>query len=1157
MVACGVTLVDAPIRQTSIRPSSPIQGSTACPNPGAGLEKVTQKLLNQSSPWGGNRTSRGTPICGRNNERNNSLKLRIATWNIRTMLDGRDNNDVPRRRTALIAMELSRYNVDIAALSETRLSDEGSLCETGAGYTFFWKGYPSGSPRIHGVGMALKNSLVEKLTESPTYISERLMTLRLPLARGEYATVISAYAPTLKSDEETKDQFYNSLIDTLSRINRTDKVILLGDFNARVGKDSEMWPGVLGGHGVGNMNSNGLRLLTLCTEHNLSLTNTFFRMRDKYKTSWMHPRSRHWHLIDYIAISRNDLSTVIKTRAMRGAECSTDHRLIVSDMRLSIRPKTRLRSRTVKKLNTRLLKDPEKRSEFQQVLEEKLDSRQPIPEEVDVTGRWQQLSSDLGGCAESTLGICRRKNRDWFDDNSSAIAELVQAKNRAHNAAVANPSSVTLRNRFKELRSETQRELRRIENGWWVSLAEEIQGYADSNDAQNFFNAVKQAYGPMNKSVAPVRSSDGATLFKKNEEIVGRWAEHFSSLLNVRQNISLSILEEIPQRITSAELDGMPTLDEVRKCVGNLKNGKSPGTDGLPAELFKYGGDALNLRLHELLCHVWEYEEVPTEWKESLIVAIYKNKGDRSVCGNSRGISLLSVAGKIMAKILLGRLIPSISEDILPETQAGFRPNRSTSDMIFVSRQLLEKCREQHRPLFVGFLDLSKAFDTVDREILWAVLSRAGCPDKFIRLVRLLHDGMRAKVRVGSLESEPFDVSGGVKQGCVLAPVLFNIFIQCVTFLLHQRLDAGAGAHISFRTDRNLFDLKKLKARTKRKNTRVLELQYADDCTLVAHTPTDLQSALTAASAIYETFGLKVNTDKTEVLCWSPGGDSENSPTEFHIENSALKIVKDFKYLGTYLSSDCRMDREVENRISHASSAYYRLRRRVFHNHNLSLTTKIKVYDAVCLSALLYGSEAWTLYARQLKLLEAWHIKSLRSMLRISWWDRVTHSDILKRSHSISIESNLSRRQLRWVGHVIRMPDERLPKQVLYGELSEGLRSAGGQKKRFKDHLKRTLKKCEIDSGSLETNALERPNWRSICHRGVEKLERDRHSEMERRRNRRHERNLNPPPQNEAYTCKVCKRICRSRIGLRSHVAAHQRRASGRQDVIIGNDGPP
>ena len=176
------------------------------------------------------------------------------------MLDGRENNDIPRRRIALITMELRKYSVDIVALTETRLSDEGFLCDTGAGCNFFWRGYPSGSPCIHGAGMALNISLVENLTESPTYITERLITLRLLLARSEYATVISPCAPTLKSDEETKDQFYDSLIDTPSRINRTDKVILLGDFNARVGRYIEMWPGVLCRHGVGNLNSNGLRL---------------------------------------------------------------------------------------------------------------------------------------------------------------------------------------------------------------------------------------------------------------------------------------------------------------------------------------------------------------------------------------------------------------------------------------------------------------------------------------------------------------------------------------------------------------------------------------------------------------------------------------------------------------------------------------------------------------------------------------------------------------------------------------------------------------------------------------------------------------------------------------------------------------------------------
>jgi len=119
-------------------------------------------------------------------------------------LDNEDSSR-PARRSALIAAELSRYNVDIAALSETHLADEGSLTEVGSGYTFFWKGLHPDDRRIHGVGFAIHTSLLSQITESPVGINERL----IPLIKGRYMTVVSAYAPTLVSDELTKDSFYN------------------------------------------------------------------------------------------------------------------------------------------------------------------------------------------------------------------------------------------------------------------------------------------------------------------------------------------------------------------------------------------------------------------------------------------------------------------------------------------------------------------------------------------------------------------------------------------------------------------------------------------------------------------------------------------------------------------------------------------------------------------------------------------------------------------------------------------------------------------------------------------------------------------------------------------------------------------------------------
>ena len=142
-----------------------------------------------------------------------------------------DNSNRPCRRTALIASELSCCKIDIAALSETRLADEGSLNEMGSGYTFFWKGLPATSRRIHGLGFAIRTKLLQTLPESPVAISARLMTLRILLAKHRYATFISTYAPTLPPDDETKDHYHMMLRSTLMRVLRRDKLSVLGDFN--------------------------------------------------------------------------------------------------------------------------------------------------------------------------------------------------------------------------------------------------------------------------------------------------------------------------------------------------------------------------------------------------------------------------------------------------------------------------------------------------------------------------------------------------------------------------------------------------------------------------------------------------------------------------------------------------------------------------------------------------------------------------------------------------------------------------------------------------------------------------------------------------------------------------------------------------------------
>ena len=348
----------------------------------------------------------------------------------------------------------------------------------------------------------------------------------------------------------------------------------------------------------------------------------------------------------------------------------------------------------------------------------------------------------------------------------------------------------------------------------------------------------------------------------------------------------------------------------------------------------------------------------------------------------------------------------------------------------------------------------------------------------------------------------------------------------CVTHVLHREAE-GEGVDIRHRLDRSLFDLSKLKARTKTNLQNIKELQYADDAAIVAHSPEALQRLIDTIYQTYNRLGLKMNTDKTEVLRGKFEGDGQEN-TCINVGPAQLKNVQAFKYLGSYLTDDCSLDKEITQRIGKAAAAFGSLRGRVFSNRNLKLPTKISVYHAVCLSTLLYGSEAWTLYQRQLRKLESYHISCLQRILGITWKNKITHNEIYRRTRSNSILYLVAQRQLRWTGHVVRMDDERLPKQVLYGELAIGQHLVGGQKKRFKDFTKAALKKCHIPPQELETLARDRTTWKSACHRGLSQLEKDRNDHREQLRQRRHESALQPNETLNTHACHLCHRVCLS-----------------------------
>ena len=364
------------------------------------------------------------------------------------------------------------------------------------------------------------------------------------------------------------------------------------------------------------------------------------------------------------------------------------------------------------------------------------------------------------------LGRPERKHQDWFDESDVQLSILLEKRNRAKAQMLQRKTRATTA-QLARARNDLQKYTRDMKSRWWEEKAEALQQAADRNDMQSFYSGLREVYGPQKRGTAQLISEDGSTLLKGKDEILNRFSEHFHQLLNVPGTVDQDALDILPNHTPDGTLDDVPSREELATAIVSAKENKAPGECGIPAEVWKHGGANLRERLYEMIVDIWISEQVPQDWKNANIVTIIVKKGSRKECGNYRGISLLSIARKIMACIILNRINEKISPKMLPETQCGFRSNRSTIDMVFSLRQIQEKCTEQNMEMYVVFIDFTKAFDTVSRDGLWCVLRRFGCTTKVINLIRALHDGMEAKVVQGKDVSKRFTVTNGVKQGCV------------------------------------------------------------------------------------------------------------------------------------------------------------------------------------------------------------------------------------------------------------------------------------------------------------------------------------------------------------------------------------------------------
>ena len=845
--------------------------------------------------------------------------------------------------------------------------------------------------------------------------------------------------------------------------------IVLGDFNARVGsrekaKEDDVWSEVRGPHGFGKCNDSGKELLAFLARNESIICNTWFKKKDIYKQTWKHPKSKLWHCIDYAIMRKQDQKRCLDAAVKRGAECNTDHQLLCIKIRLNHRRGFGAKVMSCKRFDvfklTKSAQDDVRQAAQASFVEAVEDKLKDVWSECK-TGdeKWAIIRSAFTESGRAVLGTSKKRNPDLFRESESTIAPVLTHRNHLHNKWLSSQKQIDLRE-FREARSKARKVIREAKNAWFQAKAEEAQKSRFGGKVVwrciRDLQFARRGLRPTRPNA--VRDEDGnlctSSLAKQRQ-----WLNHFKKVLNVQSSFNTIELSRVKQRRVRKELDDKPTEEEFVAALAKLKNGKAGGNSQILPEMVKTGcrSEAVLASLLDLVHTVWEEGKVPRDWSNAVLIPIPK-KGNLSYCDNWRGIALLEVIGKVVARVLQARL-QMVAEEELPDSQCGFRKGRGCSDMIFTVRQLVEKSIEHRSKQFIIYVDLKKAYDSVPWEALWQALKKLGIPTLLIKLIKSFHEGMKAQVLVnGEIPDEHISVVNGLRQGCTMAPTLFNLYGCIVAERWKERLDVeGVGICICHKTDGKLF------RRYTKSGLRELltECQFADDVALLASTRMGAEKTTLTYMEVADDFGLTVSVPKTKLSVCGYGINEEDKKP-IAVNGGEIECIDEFPYLGSVVMSNGRLYAEVDRCIANASRAFGALRKPVFDDENLSLSTKRKVYNACVLSVLLYGSETWTLLRKHVKRLDGFHHKCVRTVLRITnqqqWEQHITSESVREKwGDPETVTSKVIRRRHEWLGHLARMPDNRIPKKILFGWLPK-TRPAGGPRKRWRDHIRKDLK---------------------------------------------------------------------------------------------------
>ena len=404
--------------------------------------------------------------------------------------------------------------------------------------------------------------------------------------------------------------------------------------------------------------------------------------------------------------------------------------------------------------------------------------------------------------------------------------------------------------------------------------------------------------------------------------------------------------------------------------------------------------------------------------------------------------------------ILLERLKSQV-EELMAEEQAGFRSDRNTTQQILILRLIGEKAKRKGKLIYNCFIDFQKAFDSVRHDILQATLKSFGVGRRLTQLLNYACSEAKSAVRIGAEIGDWFQLLVGAKQGDPTSPTEFITYLERVMEKIRER-KTGISIH----------------------RTLINNLAFADDIDLIEEDIWNIQENISILSKEGEAMGLKINHSKTKTMTFG----EKTTTTAIVVNGEELENVEEFVYLGSLLTWNNDCGKEIGRRIAKAAGAMAAFGN-IWKSREISIKTKIDIIKTCIFSILLYACETWTLRKREINRLMAFEMRCYRRILHIRWEQRVTNLEVrIRVGNSKNIKQMIMERKLKFFGHVCRMDNNRLIKQVIFG-MMDGTGIRGRPCREWLDDI---TDWCGMEIHDLSRIAYERDTWRQMVKHAID-----------------------------------------------------------------------